>query len=157
LTQRSQSGSRAGDSAHRAMAVGRDSSFDQESGSIMSRWQYSVIRGTQQIHAHFKFLSWLKFGLPILALLLVLAVANEPRARSQQPKAAAAQVIRRVEVGDLVRAEPQVSEQQFDAWVFRQDRTPEAARWRLDSLLELQVDEYDRACKLTAEQKQKLQ
>jgi len=126
----------------------------------MSRWEPSVAEGTKQIQPYFKLLSWLKFGLLCLALVL-LATLDEPTARGQQAKPAPVPAARRGlalnAVVNFEPFEPQVSEQQFDAWVFRQDRTPEAARWRLDSLLELQIDEYDRACKLTADQKQKLQ
>jgi hypothetical protein len=96
--------------------------------------------------------SFLKICLRGLVLFLAVTVVHGSSARAQQGKPVQGQVIRRVQV-----SAPAVSEQQFDAWVFRQDRTPEAARWRLDSLLELQIDEYDRACKLSAPQKQKLQ
>src|SRR5262249_17819810 len=55
--------------------------------------------------------------------------------------------------------QPAIPDQQFDLWVFQfqQDRTAAAARQRLDSLLTLQVEDIDRACKLADLQKKKLQ
>jgi hypothetical protein len=45
---------------------------------------------------------------------------------------------------------------QFERWVFQRDTDAATARRRFDTLLALQVEEIDRACRLTAEQKQKL-
>ncbi len=45
---------------------------------------------------------------------------------------------------------------QIDQWIFQQDRNAQGARKRLDSHLTVQIDEIDRACKLTDPQKQKL-
>lgn len=87
---------------------------------------------------------------PVLVAMISAANANAQQAKPVPARAPAIRIQLRNEI-------QVVSEQQFDAWVFRQDRTPEAARWRLDSLLELQIDEFDRACKLSAAQKQKLQ
>lgn len=92
-----------------------------------------------------------------LMLFMVLAATQESDARAQQKKEKQAPVPAARNFQVIRQVQPAVSEQQFDAWVFRQDRTPEAARWRLDSLLELQIDEYDRACKLSTDQKQKMQ
>src|SRR5438128_7468487 len=56
-----------------------------------------------------------------------------------------------------VAAAPTVTDEQFDQWVFQQDRNAFEARRRLDSQLALQVEDIDRACKLTDAQKKKLQ
>jgi hypothetical protein len=49
------------------------------------------------------------------------------------------------------------SDEQFDQWVFQQDRNASAGRQRLNSLLTLQVDSIDRTCQVTDAQKKKLQ
>src|SRR5205823_12624482 len=54
-------------------------------------------------------------------------------------------------------AQPVVADEQFDQWVFQQDRNASGARQRLESLLALQVEDIERACKLTKTQKKKLQ
>ncbi len=47
-------------------------------------------------------------------------------------------------------------DEQFEAWVFGQDRNAAGARKRFDALLALQIDEIDRTCQLSAAQKAKL-
>src|SRR5439155_14939241 len=47
-------------------------------------------------------------------------------------------------------------DEQFDQWVFRPNGNATMARKRLESLLTLQLDEIDRACRLTDAQKNKL-
>jgi hypothetical protein len=49
------------------------------------------------------------------------------------------------------------SDEQFDQWVFQQDRNASGARQRLDRFLALRVEDIDRACRLTDAQKKKLQ
>jgi hypothetical protein len=49
------------------------------------------------------------------------------------------------------------SDEQLDQMIFQPDRTAAAARKRLDGQLASQIAVIDRACKLTDEQKQKLQ
>src|SRR5439155_1350186 len=48
-------------------------------------------------------------------------------------------------------------DEQFEQWVFQQDRNAAGAQKRFESLLALQVEDIDRACKLSDEQKKKLQ
>ena len=48
------------------------------------------------------------------------------------------------------------TDETFDQWVFG-SRTPAAARTRLNSLLTLQIEDVDRTCSLTPEQKTKLE
>jgi hypothetical protein len=45
---------------------------------------------------------------------------------------------------------------QFEQWVFQQDRTAEQARRRFESSLPLHIDEIDRVCQVTPDQKKKL-
>jgi hypothetical protein len=49
-----------------------------------------------------------------------------------------------------------ISDQQIDNWIFREDHSAEAARRRQESLLTLKVEDVDRVCRLSAQQKQKL-
>src|SRR4051812_47506186 len=49
-----------------------------------------------------------------------------------------------------------LNDAQFDQWVFGGRRTASSARADLESILALHVEEVDRACGLTADQKQKL-
>ncbi len=83
-----------------------------------------------------------------MALVFPASPAFAQAGRLARPAAPIGQV--------LVGARQVVPENQIDSWVFRQDRTPVAARQRQDNLLELKVDELDRVCRLTAEQKKKL-
>ncbi len=52
---------------------------------------------------------------------------------------------------------PLWTDDQFERWVFQQDGTASRARQRLDSLLATQIENIDRACRLTDAQKKKLQ
>src|SRR5262245_55355093 len=73
---------------------------------------------------------------------------------------AAAQAARQqaVAVANFAMVQKQVwPDEQFEQWIFQQDRNAAGARQRLNSLLALQVDEIDRACQLTEAQRQKLQ
>jgi hypothetical protein len=49
------------------------------------------------------------------------------------------------------------TDEQFEQWVFQQDRNAAGARRRYDSLLTLHVEDIDRACQLSDAQKKKLQ
>jgi hypothetical protein len=71
-------------------------------------------------------------GAPLAALLLVLLLVSSGRAQF-------------VYTMDYV-----------DSCIFQQDRSPDAARKRLDSHLTVQLDEIDRVCKLSEVQKRKL-
>jgi hypothetical protein len=55
-----------------------------------------------------------------------------------------------------IEAVPVTPDEHFDQVVFQNDRNAAGARKRMDALLALQVEDLDRACKLTAAQKQKL-
>jgi hypothetical protein len=57
----------------------------------------------------------------------------------------------------FVAAQRVWTDENFDQWVFQQERNTSRARQRLNSLLALQVEDIDRACKLTDAQKNKLQ
>jgi hypothetical protein len=79
------------------------------------------------------------------ALLALLAVAVAP------PPGPARQNV-------AVRVAPNVwPDEQFEQWVFNNDGNAAAARQRLNGLLALQVEDVDRACKLTDAQRAKLQ
>jgi hypothetical protein len=56
-----------------------------------------------------------------------------------------------------VPARPAWTDEMFDQWIFQQDRDAAGARKRLDWFLEARVEDIDRACSLTDEQKKKLQ
>src|SRR5437763_1756686 len=56
----------------------------------------------------------------------------------------------------VVVGQPVASDDNFDQWVFQQERSPAKARERLDASLALQVDYVDRACRLDDAQKKKL-
>lgn len=81
-------------------------------------------------------------GLRLLSVALVVAFVGWAGAQAQQKAAPRAAV---------------VPEEQFDQWIFQQDRNASGARRRLDSLLALQVEDIERACELTDVQKKKLQ
>jgi len=57
----------------------------------------------------------------------------------------------------IVQAQPAVSDEQFDQWVFQQHGSAAGARESLNSQLALQAEHVDRACELTDAQKKKLQ
>ena len=54
-------------------------------------------------------------------------------------------------------ARQQWTDDQFDQWVFQQQRDAAGARRRLDGFLTLGIEDIDRACRLTEIQKKKLQ
>jgi hypothetical protein len=70
---------------------------------------------------------------------------------------AAAQAQQKVVAPAKAMVAPAVSDDQFDQWVFQQDRNASGARQRLNSLLTLQLEDIERACALTEGQKKKLQ
>jgi hypothetical protein len=72
----------------------------------------------------------------------------EARLKAQEQKAAA------VQAGAVANIWP---DEQFEQWVFQQDGGVIGARRRFNAQLTLQIDELDRACKLTDLQKKKLQ
>src|SRR5882724_6057239 len=82
-----------------------------------------------------------RLWLPLLALLGACV------------RRADAQAVRAVRVAP-VQAWP---DEQFEQWVFQQDHNAAGARKRLDSLLALQIEDFDRASRLTDAQKRKLQ
>ncbi len=89
------------------------------------------------------------FAVSLLDATPGLASGQAPQAK---PKAAPAQKVL------VVAPEPEeeITEQQFDMSVFRQDGNASTARARLISSLTLQADDIERACQLTSDQKQKL-
>jgi hypothetical protein len=56
-----------------------------------------------------------------------------------------------------VKAVPRFSDENFDQWVFQQDRNAAGARKRMAAQLALQAEDLDRTCGLTDEQKAKLE
>jgi hypothetical protein len=54
-------------------------------------------------------------------------------------------------------AQAEYTAEQMEGWVFQQDGNAAGARKRLDSYLTVHIDEIDLACKLTGEQKMRLQ
>src|SRR5581483_10727841 len=76
------------------------------------------------------------------ALALALTVLAAPVSAQVQPAMA-------VRAGGF-------TDQQFDQWVFQNTGNAVEARRQLNTLLDLQVEEIDRACKLTQAQKKKL-
>ena len=99
----------------------------------------------------------------LLALLVNPAEAQINNAPVPVQAPQAPQAVRKVQgrraqpVGRVQPARRVISDQQFDNWVFREDHSAEAARRRQESVLALKVEEIDRACRLTPDQKQKLQ
>jgi len=83
------------------------------------------------------------FGRLALALLAVSSGSAEVRAQAV-PAARAAPV----------QAWP---DEQFESWVFNNQGNALKARQKFDALLKLRIEEIDRNCRLTEEQKQKLQ
>src|SRR5262245_19704209 len=89
----------------------------------------------------------LRFGLSILALVAAPFVAGPASAVPQQ------KVMKGIAVAPVVNQWP---DEQFERWVFNQYGSADGARRRFDSLLTLQIDDIDRTCHLTDEQKKKL-
>ncbi len=57
----------------------------------------------------------------------------------------------------VVRVQNQWTDENFDQWIFQQDRNPTGARNRLDSALVVHLEAIDRASQLTDAQRKKLQ
>jgi hypothetical protein len=118
----------------------------------------------------------------LLALLLMAVFVGHAGAQAQQKDDArrgreaaeelarrrAQEAIRRAEQEAIRRAEVEAArlavvaqevwpDEQFEQWIFQQDRNAAGARQRFDKLLAMQVEEIDRACQLTVAQKKKLQ
>jgi hypothetical protein len=89
-------------------------------------------------------------GLRWLSAVLLAAFVGCAGAQAQQEKKKAAPAA-------VAVAQQVFPDEHFEQWVFQQDRNASGARKRLDSQLALQVEDIDRACKLTDEQKKKLQ
>ena len=90
----------------------------------------------------------------IVACLLALLLPQSARAQ-QQPLESDDEPQNGQEVQQFNRVVGWTDET-FDQWVFG-SRTPSAARTRLNSLLTLQIEDVDRNCNLTPEQKIKLE
>ncbi|MFO0889970.1 MAG: hypothetical protein U0790_12625 [Isosphaeraceae bacterium] len=108
---------------------------------------------------------------PLVALLVaaIAFVARGPEARAQvmikmeARRADAAQppddVVEEEAVNDAVVAPRQaflLSNEQFDMWVFGNSGAPGSGRNKIDTLLELSVDDVARLCRLSNLQRQKL-
>ena len=93
-------------------------------------------------------------GLRLLSLILLAAFSGRQSAQAQQKVAPA---IRVAPPAPAALAQPVWSEEQIDQWLFQQDGNASGARRRLDSTLTLQVEDIERACRLTKTQKKKLQ
>jgi hypothetical protein len=83
-----------------------------------------------------------------LSLLAVLVVAAPARAQQADDDDDPPQA--------PVVAQPMFADEDFDQWIFQNRGNFSGARQRLDVLLTLQVEDIDRACKLTDAQKKKL-
>ena len=94
----------------------------------------------------------LRFGLvcafAFVVLVAVFGAETVVRAQDEEDEAAAAM---------QVQANFEVGEENFDQWVFGNQRNAAGGRKRLETQLKLQSDEVERACKLTEAQKKKLQ
>jgi hypothetical protein len=86
-----------------------------------------------------------RFLLVLLAFGLAPVFVGSATAVPQQKAAVAARPVN------------QWPDEQFERWVFNQYGSADAARQRFESILTLQIDDIDRACHLSAEQKKKLQ
>lgn len=98
-----------------------------------------------------------RVGLRLLSLALLAAFVGCAGAQAQPKAAAPAPQQKAAPPAPVAVARPVVPDEQFDQWVFQQDRTAAGARQRLDSLLALRVEDIERACKLTDAQMKKLQ
>jgi hypothetical protein len=88
--------------------------------------------------------------------MAVLAVLGGRAAAQVQPLQAPAPMA----APGVMHVEPDVGaavEAQIEQWVFQQDHSSAQARRKLESQLTIEVDDIDRACKLTDLQKAKLQ
>jgi hypothetical protein len=94
-------------------------------------------------------LLFVRRGLPIIALLAIAGAARIARAQDDEI------------VEDVPQAEQQqqfmVADENFDQWVFGGRGTAAVIRKRFDSQLILQVEEIERMCGVSEEQKLKLQ
>lgn len=87
-----------------------------------------------------------------VAVIVLFAASNDSAPAQAVPAPAAP---RRV-MGVMQPGPMQIPAQQIDMWIFRQDRSPDLARQRQVSLLNLKMDELNRTCRLTPEQSKKL-
>jgi Na+-transporting methylmalonyl-CoA/oxaloacetate decarboxylase gamma subunit len=85
--------------------------------------------------------------------------AAPTKAKDAKKKAAAvkAEAARKAPQAQAVIVQNQWTDENFDQWVFQQDRNASGARRRLEGLLTLHIESIDRECKLTEAQKRKLQ
>jgi hypothetical protein len=82
---------------------------------------------------------------------------KEAAAKAAVEKAAAKPlVIKGVAPAKAVFAQPVWTDENFDQWIFMDQRNASAARQRLDTQLALRIDYIDRSCGLTEEEKSKL-
>jgi hypothetical protein len=105
-----------------------------------------------------------RVGLRLLSVALVAAFVGCVGAQAQEKKAAPVPQEKKAAPAPapLAVVRQVVPDEQFEQWVFQQGRNPQdrnasGARKRLDSVLALQVEAIDRACKLTDAQKKKMQ
>jgi hypothetical protein len=120
---------------------------------------------TPEVGLHFGFrISSLGHRLPLrLLLFALLAVLLACAAAQEQPKGEAKKAeekkpeAKKAAPAQAAVARPAWNDEQFDQWVFQQDRNVSTGRQRLNSLLTLQIDSIDRTCQLTDAQKKKLQ
>jgi hypothetical protein len=86
----------------------------------------------------------------LFAGMIVTAVALDSPARGQDDPEDEPEII--------VQPQPafEMSDDNFDQWVFGGGRNAQTGRRRLESLLNLQVEDVDRTCGLTEDQKKKL-
>ncbi|HEV8063019.1 MAG TPA: hypothetical protein VGP68_24275 [Gemmataceae bacterium] len=93
-------------------------------------------------------------GPVLLANALLTASASLAPAQAPQGKAVLRQ---RLAVEMMAVPAQEIPEARINQLIFQPDRTPEDARRRLDSVLALQVEDIDKTCQLTPEQKHKVE
>lgn len=128
---------------------------DKEMLPILTDAQHAVWRGVTRGNRQFG------FNLNIVAVGIDLAEEGwddlRPPAQPEPAAGEAEQEERLVAAEDLVVVQAGYTEAQFDSWVFQQHRTQVAARQSMVAELAMQVNHIDQSCRLTSEQKQKLQ
>lgn len=95
---------------------------------------------------------WREFSMAVLALAGMLLSGTVALAQDDDDDPPAEALLARGQVQNF-----EMPENQFDQWVFQNFPTAAAARKKLDQMLELQMDDVDRACQLSEVQKKKLQ
>jgi hypothetical protein len=95
----------------------------------------------------------------LAGIMAVLAGQGQRGVQAQQKQDEVRKAPARAVNAAIAVAAPQHvwPDEQFEQWVFQQDRTAAAARRRFDALLTLHVEDIDRACQLSDAQKNKLQ